>query len=178
MSKQIKQLEMDSLKKTFQDVRDLVVLSSNKLSCQEDNQLRAALRNKSIRIQVVKNSLARRVFDELGMKVSGYWEGTTALAWGAGSLAELSNDLDSLLKKTDKLKVKGAISDGRELTFKAALAMPTRSQALGRISSLVLSPASRLLSQILGPAARIAGQIKTLSEKASGEIATPGQEAG
>src|SRR5438874_4652301 len=99
MSKQIKQMEMDSLKATFQDVRDLVVLTVQGLNSQLENQLRLALRKKSIRLQQVKNSLTRRVFDELGMRVSSYWEGPTTLAWGAGSLAELSRELDTLFKK-------------------------------------------------------------------------------
>src|SRR5919201_1488619 len=127
MSKQIKQMEMDALKQTFRDVRDLVILSHHTLSCQADNQLRAALRKKDIRLQVVKNSLARRVFDEIGLKVSRCWEGLTMLAWGAGSLAELSKELDALVRKNDKaLKVKSAVSEGQEIDFKQALAMPTR----------------------------------------------------
>jgi large subunit ribosomal protein L10 len=170
MSKLIKQMEMQALKATFKDVRDLIVLSASKLSCQADNQLRATLRKKNIRLQMVKNSLTRRVFADLGMNVKSYWEGTTVLAWGGSSLAELSSDLEAFVKKNDKIiKVKGAISEGQEIGFRAALAMPTRAQALGRIVSLALSPASRLVSQIRAPGANLAGQIKTLSERAPAE---------
>ena len=113
MSKVIKQMEMDALKNTFKDVRDLVVLSSNKLDCQGDYSLRAGLRKKHIHVQMVKNSLARRVFDELGMKVDEYWGGSTMLAWGSSSLADLSKELEAFVKKNEKtLKVKGAIAEG------------------------------------------------------------------
>jgi large subunit ribosomal protein L10 len=166
MSKQIKQMEMDILKQTFRDVRDMVILSSNKFDCQADTQVRAALRKKQIRLQVVKNSLCRRVFSEIGMNIENVWQGNTVLAWGGNSLAELSKELDALVKKYDKiLKVKGAVSEGQVISFRDALAMPTKPEALGRIVSLALSPASRLVSQILGPAAQVASQIKTLSEK-------------
>jgi large subunit ribosomal protein L10 len=165
MSKLIKQMEMDDLKKTFQDVRDMVILSASKVSCQADTQLRSALRKKNIRLKVVKNSLARRVFGELNMKVEKCWEGPTMLAWGSNSLAELSKELDSLTKKNDKIKVKGAVSEGQEIAFKQALAMPTKPEAIGRAVGLALSPAARLVGQLLGPAAQVAGQIKTLSEK-------------
>jgi large subunit ribosomal protein L10 len=173
MSKQIKQLEMDALKKTFQDVRDLVVLSVSGVNSQTDNQLRLGLRKKNIRLQVVKNSLTRRVFDELGIKATHYWTGPTLLAWGAGSLAELSRELDALIKKNPKIKVKGAVSEGQEVTFADAINMPTRAEAIGRVISLALSPASRLVSQILAPASQVAGQIRTLSEKAPAEAAEP-----
>src|SRR5581483_5527678 len=172
MSKQIKQMEMEALRSTFKDVRDLVVLSANKLNCQLDHQVRSTLRKKNIRLQVVKNSLARRVFDEIGMKVASYWEGPTWLAWGASSLSELSKELDGFVKKNDKiLRVKGAVSEGQEIGFKEALAMPTKAEAVGRVVGLAMSPASRLMGQILAPAGNLAGQIKTLGEKTAEEPA-------
>jgi len=173
MSKQIKQMEMDALKAIFQDVRDLVVLSIQGITSQADNQLRQTLRKKKIYLRQVKNSLTRRVFDELGMKVAGSWEGPTTLAWGAGSLAELSRELDTLLKKNDKVKFKGAVAEGQAVTFKQALAMPTRAEAIGRVLMLALSPARRVASLIQAPAARVAAQIKTLSEKSEGEAPAP-----
>jgi large subunit ribosomal protein L10 len=165
MSKLIKQMEMDALKKEFQDIRDMVILTASRVSCQEDTQLRAALRKKNIRLRVVKNSLARRVFDELDLKLSKCWEGPTTVAWGSNSLAELSKELDALIRKSDKIKVKSAVSEGQEISFKQALAMPTKPEAIGRVIALAMSPAARLLSQILGPATQVAGQIKTLSER-------------
>jgi len=166
MSKVIKQMEMDALKNTFKDVRDLVVLSSEKLTCQLDYGMRVALRKKKIHMQMVKNTLARRVFGELGMNVQKYWAGTTLVAWGGASLAELSKDTDALVKKSNKtLKVKGAISEGLEIDFGIALSMPTRPEAIGRVVSLAMSPASRLIGQLKAPGARISGQLKTLSEK-------------
>ncbi len=178
MSKQIKQIEMAALKKTFQDIRDLVVLSADKLNCQADNQLRATLRKKNIRLMMVKNSLARRVFDDVGIKLTDCWEGSTLFAWGANSLAELSKELDALVKKYDKfLKVKGAVSEGQGIAFKTALAMPTKAEAIGHIVGLAMSPASRLVSQILGPASQLASQIKTLSEKAEAAATVEGSPA-
>src|SRR5262245_18735680 len=116
MSKQIKQMEMDALAQTFQDVRDMVMLSVKGLNAVQENQIRLGLRKKGIRLKLVKNSLVSRVFTQLGMKLPGrhaeqngkkvktrgYWEGPTTVAWGAGSLAELSKELDAIQKKNDK----------------------------------------------------------------------------
>jgi large subunit ribosomal protein L10 len=165
MSKQIKQMEMDALGRTFAEVRDLVLLSVTGMPAQAENQLRLALRKKNIRLQVVKNSLARRVFDRLGLKADSVWEGPTTLAWGGGSLAELSRELDTALRKNDKVKFKGAVADGQPVTFAQALKMPTRTEAIGRVVSLVLSPAARIAGALRGPAGRVAGQVKTLRER-------------
>jgi len=174
MSKVIKQMQMDALKDTFHGVRDLVVLSVKGLSSQADNNLRAALSKKKIQLRHVKNSFTRRVFGELGVNIpaeSPFWAGTTVLAWGASSVSELSRSIDGELRapKTaaqykDKVTVKGAVVDGQVLPFAQALTMPTLPEAIGRVVSLLLSPASRLVSQITGPAAGVAGQIKTKSE--------------
>jgi large subunit ribosomal protein L10 len=168
MSKQIKQMEMDALRQRFQDVRDLVVLSSTKVNATADNQMRLGLRKKNIHLQVVKNSLTKRVFDELGMKLTKCWEGPTLLAWGAGSLAELSKELDAIAKKNKNIQVKVAVSEGQEIEFKQALAMPTRAEAIARVVGLAMAPAARLVSMLQAPGGQIAAQIKTLSERKEG----------
>jgi len=173
MSKQIKQMEMDLLGQTFRDVRDLVVFGLTKMSAQDNYQLRRDLRKKKIRLQVVKNSLTRRVFGEMGMKADGFWSGPTAVAWGGTSLAELSRELDKLLKKNKNVTFKGAFAEGQEVTFAQALKMPTRAEAIGRVLSLALSPASRLIGQITGPAGSVASQIKSIAEKKPEEPAPP-----
>ncbi len=179
MSKVIKQMQMNALADTFHDVRDLVVLSIKGLAAQADNQLRAALRKKKIRLQMVKNTYTRRVFDELGIRIpadSPYWSGTTVLAWGAGSVSELSRAIDTELKapKTvaqykDKVTIKGAIVDGMPTKFEDAIKMPTLAEAIGRVVMLAMSAGSRLVGQILGPASGVAGQIKTKSEEKTQE---------
>jgi len=184
MSKKIKQLEMDVLKRTFAGVRDLVVLSVQGLPAQTENNLRLTLRKKNIRLQVVKNSLARRVFGEMGVEAGPVWEGPTMVAWGSTSLADLSKELEAEFKKTgdknkEKYKFKNAVSDGLPVSFDQAKKMPTKAEALGRVVMLALAPASRLIGQIKGPAASVASQIKSLSEKkeGEGEGAPPAEEA-
>ena len=172
MSKVIKQMEIQSLQTVFKDVRDMVLLSVTGLNSIADNQVRLALRKKGIRLQVVKNSLTRRVFAEMGMKIDKGWEGPTTVAWGGSSVAELSKEISPLLKKYEKnFKVKSAVADGQEVTFDLALKMPTRAESLGRVISLALSPARRLAAQILGPAAQVAGQIKSLKDRKEPEPA-------
>ena len=176
MSKEIKQMEMDALKKTFASVREFVLLTVKGLSCQQDHQLRANLRKKNIRVQMVKNSMARLVFRDLGMdipKESPYWAGTTWMAWGRDSVAELSKEFDGLVTKNaqlkDKVKFKGAIAEGQTVPFDVAKTMPTRAEAIGGVLAAILGPASDIVNQIIGPASQIAGQIQTIAEKPAPE---------
>src|SRR4051794_2938138 len=98
MSKKIKQMEMDALRKSFAGVKNYVLLTSNKVSAGTDYTMRTALRKKGIRLQMVKNSLARRVLGEMGIELDGVWAGPTTLAYGAESVKDLSNAIDQLLK--------------------------------------------------------------------------------
>src|SRR5215212_3242771 len=101
MSKVIKQMEMDDLRRSFDGVRDMVVLTSAKLSAQGEYTFRAQLRKKGVRVRTVKNTLARRVLRELNLGIpddSPYWKKQTMLAWGTTSIAELSKEVDAELK--------------------------------------------------------------------------------
>jgi large subunit ribosomal protein L10 len=166
MSKAIKQLQMDSLKSTFKGVRDLVLLNIVGLDAINDNKIRLGLRKKGIRLHQVKNSLCRRVFGELGLAVDGMSENSTTVAWGSGSLKELSKEVEAIVKKHDnKIKVKAALADGQAIPFAQALKMPTRQEAIGEVISAMLGPVMTLAGQLTGPASQVAGQIQTISEK-------------
>jgi large subunit ribosomal protein L10 len=175
MSKVIKQMEMDALRSTFQDVRDAVVLSVKGLNCQLEGTFRATLRKKNIRLKIVKTSLTRRVFDDLGIRIgvdSPMWIGPTAFAWGANSVAELSRAINDELKKSknaaaykDKVNIKGALADGQIIDFEQALTMPTREEAIASIIGMILGPGSAIAGCLTGPISQVASQIQTISEK-------------
>lgn len=170
MSKVIKQMQMDALKKDFNGVRDMVLLNIVGLGAIPENQIRLGLRKKGIRLQQVKNSLAKKVFTEMGLGVKGLAEGSTTVAWGAGSVAELSKEIETIVKKNDKkMKVKGAIAEGQEVAFADALKMPTKAEAIGRVVMLALSPARRVAGQIVGPASQVCGQIKGIKDSKKDE---------
>lgn len=176
MSKVIKQMQMDSMKEAFKGVRDMVVLNVVGLDAIAENKIRLDLRKKGIRLQLVKNSLAKRVFDGMGLGIKSAWEGSTTVAWGAASVAELSKEIETIVKKNEKkMKVKTAVADGQEVAFDIALKMPTRPEALGRVVMLALSPARRIAGQIVGPASQVCGQIKGIKDMKKDEA--PATEA-
>jgi large subunit ribosomal protein L10 len=175
MSKLIKQMQMDALDKAFTGVRDLVVLSVKGLSSQAEHGLRMALRKKKVSLHVVKNSLARLVFQKMGLKAADdpkYWLGPTTLAWGTDSLGELSRAVDAELRNAktapvykEKVTVKGAIAEGQALDFDIAVKLPTRAEAIGSVLAAILGPAGAIAGCLTGPAAQIAGQVQAIAEK-------------
>ena len=181
MSKIIKQMEMTSLKNTFHDVRDMVFLSMKGLSCLGDSTLRTALRKKNIRLKIVKNTLARKVFGELGLNLdpkSSYWHGPSIVAWGTSSIAELSKELKGELESPknlslykDKIKIKGAVADGQAVDFEEALKMPTRVEAIAQVLGTILGPGSAIAGSPVGAGNQIAAQIDQIAERKEPEEA-------
>jgi large subunit ribosomal protein L10 len=174
MSKVIKQMEMDALKKTFSGVKNLVVLSQTKLGAIAENTLRLNLRKKNVRMQMVKNSLARKVFTDLGLDLKEVWTGNTVIAWGGGeSVKDLSRELESAFKEAtkkdpkfaEKVTVKTAVAEGELVTFEKALKMPTRLEAIGEIVGMILSPGSALAAILQGPGGQIASQIESKTKE-------------
>lgn len=173
MSKVIKQMQMDALKQQFSGVKNLVFLSQSKLGAIAENQLRLALRKKGVRLHQVKNSLARKVFAELGLDHHHLVSGNTVLAWGGENVKELSKELESAFrdmskkdpKFNEKVTVKGAIAEGTPVTFAEALKMPTRLEAIGEIVAAMTGPGSAIAGLLIGPGGAVASQIETKSKE-------------
>jgi large subunit ribosomal protein L10 len=170
MSKQVKKMQMDVLAKAFHDVKDMVFLSASGIDAQTDNKIRLGLRKKNISLMMVKNSLIRRVFNDIGVKPADEaWAGTTLIAWGAESVKDLSREVEAAFLKDaklkDKVRVKTALAEGQAVAFARALTMPTRKEAIGEIIGMILGPAASIAGCLTGPAAQVASQVQTISEK-------------
>jgi large subunit ribosomal protein L10 len=170
MSKQVKKMQMDVLSQTFKDVKDMVFLSVTGVDAITDNKVRLGLRKKNISLLMVKNSLLRRVFTDLGVTpAEAAWAGPTVVAWGGESVKDLSREVETALLKDVKLKdkvtVKTALAEGLPVPFAKALTMPTRKEAIGEIVGMILGPGASIAGCLTGPAAQIASQIQTLAEK-------------
>jgi large subunit ribosomal protein L10 len=173
MSKVIKSMEMAALKQSFGGVRNMVLLSATRIDAGTDHAIRSGLRGQKIRLQMVKNSLARRVLAEDGIELKDVWSGTTLFAWGGESIKDLSKAIEKLIadltKKNPKLKenltVKAAIAEGEQVPFAEALKMPTRQEIIGELVGMILGPGSAIAGALTGPASQVASQIQTISEK-------------
>ena len=184
MSKLVKKMMNDDLRQSLAGVSDVLVVSVNGLDGIQSNAMRLALRQKNVRVQVVKNSLAKRILDDLGLaSATQFLDGPSAVAWGSPSIVELAKDITEWAGKLKKLKIKGGATSGRSLTPEQVTALsklPAREELLGRIVMLALSPAARVAGLINAPAGRIAGQLKTMAEaspEASAEATAPAEPA-
>jgi large subunit ribosomal protein L10 len=169
MSKYVKELMMDQLRSELGDNRSVLILDLKDLDAQAEYLLRRDLRKKSIRLKVLKNSLARRVFADLGMDgLSKYLTGASAAAWGGEGIAELAKEISQQVKALKKPVIKGGAVDGLVVgpeQVEDITKLPSREVLIGQVLSLLLGPAREALALVGSPASTLVGQLEAFVEK-------------
>lgn len=154
----------------------LVFTQNNGLTVEEMFKLRRSLRDKSVKLRVLKNTLVRRALEESGVSgTDDYLKGPTVVAFSPDEvsapkiIAAFLKEMD-LLKKSDKLVLKGGVVNGKPVTareIEMLAALPSREEVLGKLLALLQAPAVQLLRLIQEPGARMARLVKAASEKQS-----------
>ena len=182
MSKKIKLMELDTLRKAFDGVKDYVLVEPINVDSATDFNFRKNLRAKKIKAQLIKNTFARKVFTEMGITVENCWSGPTLLCWGGLNIKELSNTVDDEVKAArkdpkapEKYKIKTTVADGEALSIEDAKVRPTREEAIGEIVSALTSAGADLAGCLIGPASQLASILTSIEEKGPG--GTPAADA-
>jgi large subunit ribosomal protein L10 len=177
MSKYVKELMMDQLRSDLDSGRSVLILDLKGLDAVAEYQFRRDMRKKSIRVRALKNTLARRVFSEMGMDgLSRYLEGPSVLVWGGDGVAELAKEVSAQVKTLKKPEIKGGAVDGVVIgpgQVEEITKLPSREALIGRVVSLALAPVQRIVALAGSPAGNLMGQLKTLSEGTGNEGGEP-----
>jgi len=171
MSKYVKQLITDGIRKRLEGVHYLMLVSLSDVNANANKNLRTALAGKGIELMVIKNSLARRATE--GTDLATAFEkmnGAYALCWGASDVVALAKELVKLSKdKAYKgFEIKGAVMDGEALTSTQAIEVskwPTREEQISLLLGQIVGVGSRLSGQFLAMGGALASQIAKLGEE-------------
>ena len=171
MSKFVKNLLMEDVRKKLQGVGDALLVSIRGMDVIKNQSLRKKLRDKKIHLMVVKNSLARRATE--GTPVSAAFdqaEGSLAVVWGAGDIVSLAKEVVAIAedKTMAPFEARGGVVDGQKIGadgVKDVSKWPSREEVLSKIAGQILGPGAQLAAALLGPGGTIAAQLKTIYEK-------------
>lgn len=170
MSKTVKSWMIRDYKESLSGVEDALLISIRGIPANENNGLRVDLRNKDIRITVIRNNLARHALKDTSLGLlEPLLEGPSALAYGAESVVDVARALVDWSRKLELLELKGAVLEGQLYAGRAGVEalsrLPTREEALANNVTLILSPGRKLLGQITGPGGSLMGVVKAIEEK-------------
>jgi len=124
MLTEIKEIIVQELVHRYRHQRDLVLVDFTGTDAQALQQLRGALDKRSVKLEVVKNSLARLAFREIGLEaLADYLEGPNAVAVGADDIVTLAKVLAEASKTFRQLTLKAGFVEGRLLTGQEVTAL-------------------------------------------------------
>jgi ribosomal protein L10 len=170
MSKLVKDLVTDQLKRELDGVQDLLLVNVVGLSANSTSSLRKALRQKNIKLMVIKNSLARRATE--GTQLAPAFEGsqgTLALVWGASDIVALAKEVVKLAgdKEFAAFETRGGVMGGARLQPQEVHQVskwPSREEQLSILLGQILAPGGLLASQLASAGGALASQIKQRGE--------------
>lgn len=149
---------VEEIKGKIEAAKSIVLINYSGLTVAEDTEFRTAFRKANVEYKVLKNTLVRKAFNELGItSFDADLNGPTAIAFGTDETASSKVVVEGV-KKYNKMAVKSAYVDGAYVDAKGVEAL----SAIPSKEELYAKCAGALQSIIAG----LAIAVKAVAEKA------------
>ena len=172
MNKNDKQRIVDELHAAWSESTAGVVTHYRGLSVIQMGELRRALHEADVSLQVVKNTLARRAAEGTDFKAAEeLFTGPVAIAYGKDPVA-MAKAISEFAKKNDALQVQGGVLDGKLMDVASVTALgnlPSREVLLAKMLGSMQSPISgfvRTLAEVPASFVRTLAAIRDQKEAA------------
>ncbi len=170
MSKPMKEMIVSDYQSRLGDAEEAIIISLRGVDAEGTESVRGKMREGSVSVAVVKNSLARKAFEGTALEaLSPVLQGQNAVLHGDRSVVEVAREIIDLVKEFPEIELKGAVLDGELYEGEAGVTrlskFPTRDEALSDAVGLILGPGRKLVAQVMGPGSNLAGVIKAITDK-------------
>jgi large subunit ribosomal protein L10 len=170
LSRQKKEQVLAQYQKWIDNSQAVVLVEYTGIKMADLDNIRAKLRDTGGEFHIIKNTFARKIFQDNGMSVpDGYLKKSTAVAFAFTDAAATTKALTDATVKMDAIKLKGgflgkqAISTAQVKSLADLPPLPVvRAQLLGTLQA----PASKLVRTLAEPARSLAYVLRANSEKA------------
>src|SRR5271163_3185224 len=142
-----KEKDLEALKKDFEKAQNIFVTSFEKLTVQQDFELRKTVRGAGGNYKVVKNNLAEKASQGTPAEdLMSHLVGMTSLAYTSKDPVALAKALTTYAKANPAFTFKAGMVEGRAIDIKAIneLAnMPPKEEIYAKLLYLINAPAQR-----------------------------------
>ncbi len=169
-----KQQRVEDLTSALKGATTYVFVATRGLTVAQDTEMRAELRKAGVKFEVIKNTVLRRVFAELGYEgLDEVFKGPTAVGYSDDLIAP-AKILAKYAKDIEPMEIKGGIIDGKVASIDEVIAL-----------SQVPDPETlqtQVAYALLFPFTKLAMLVKAVAEKKQEEggeapVAAPAAEA-
>jgi large subunit ribosomal protein L10 len=138
------------------------------LTMKDIDSLRAKVRENGGEFHIIKNTLAKRAFEQAGYSVQQeQLEGSTAVVFAFADAPATVKTVTDFAKTSEFLKIKGGFLEKQALTpegVKALAELPPLPIVRAQLLGTLLAPASKLVRTLAEPGRMIAAVIKAHAE--------------
>ena len=149
-----KEKDLEALKKDFEKAQNIFVTSFEKLTVQQDFELRKSVREAGGSYRVVKNNLAEKASEGTPAEdLMSKLVGMTSMAYTSKDPVALAKALTTYAKANPSFTFKAGLVEGRAVDVKSILelaALPGREQILAKVLFLIQASAQRLVTSLAG----------------------------
>lgn len=149
-----KEKDLNQLRKEFEQAPNLFITGFEKLTVQQDFELRKAVRQAGGDYQVVKNNLAAKASE--GLPPESLFQdlkGMTSIAYTRKDPVALAKALTAYAKANPAFTFKAGFVEGRAVEVKSIqdlASLPSREEILAKVLFLINAPAQRLVTAMNG----------------------------
>ena len=141
----------------FKEAKTFVFVASRGLTVEQDTNMRRELRAGNVKFQVIKNTVLRLVFKELGIEgVDEIFEGPTAVAYSEDIVAP-AKIIAKFAEDFEPLQIKGGVIDGKVASVAEII-------ALSKVPD-VDTLRTQVAYSLLFPFTKLAMLVKAVAEK-------------
>ena len=141
-NQEAKKLVVEEIKQKIQNSKSVVLVKFSGLTVAEDTELRREFRKNNVEYKVLKNTLIKIAFNDLGVKdFDEDLNGPTSVAFGTDETGASKVVIDAVKKYDKKVEVKSAYFEEKRIDsngVKALAAIPSKQQLYGMLASALL----------------------------------------
>ena len=160
---------VEEIKAKIQNSKSVVFVKFEGLTVAQDTELRREFRKNNVEYKVLKNTLVRRAFNDLGITdFDDDLNGPTSVAFGADETGASKVIIEAVKKYENKVSVKSAFVDGGKVDVegvKALAAMPSKEELIAKMLGSLQAPISNFVGVLSAMPRSLVIALNAVAEK-------------
>ena len=160
---------VESIKAKISESKSVVLIDYKGLTVAQDTELRNEFRKAGVEYKVLKNTLVRKAFNELGVNdFDSDLNGPTAVAFGVDEITPAKIVMAQIKKLEEKISVKSGYVDGNRVDVngvKSLASMPSKEEMIAKMLGSMQAPITNFAGVLSGIMRSVVIALNAVAEK-------------
>lgn len=169
ISRNDKQLLVQEMIEQLGQAKGAVLTDYKGISVNKLTDLRRQLRKNGVEFKVVKNTLAKRAADELGIEaLHSHLEGPTAIAFSLEDPVAPAKAISNFIKINKMLEIKAGLVEGKVISMAGVQALadlPPREVLIAQVVGAMAAPISGFVNVLQGPIRKLTYALEAIRKQ-------------